>query len=42
MGSRPRLVAESFSRLPSALNTWEINGTAGAAPDEGCSKDGQR
>jgi hypothetical protein len=26
MGSRPRLVAENFSKLPSALNTWEING----------------
>ncbi len=25
MGSRPRLVAESFSKLPSALNTWEIS-----------------
>jgi hypothetical protein len=25
MGSRPRLVAESFSKLPSTLNTWEIN-----------------
>jgi hypothetical protein len=24
MGSRLRLVAESFSNLPSALNTWEI------------------
>ena len=30
MGSRPRLVAESFSKLPSALNTWEISHTAGA------------
>jgi len=24
MGLRPRLVAESFSNFPSALNTWEI------------------
>jgi hypothetical protein len=28
MGSRPRLVAESFSRFPGALNTCEINNTA--------------
>jgi hypothetical protein len=28
--SRPRLVAESLSKLPSGLNTWEINHTAGA------------
>jgi hypothetical protein len=28
MGSRPRLVAESFSRLPGALNTCEISKTA--------------
>jgi hypothetical protein len=26
--SRRRLVAESFSNFPSALNTWEISHTA--------------
>jgi hypothetical protein len=25
MGSRPRLVAEGFSKLPNALNRWEIS-----------------
>ena len=29
MRSRPRLVAERFSMLPSALNTWEISHTEG-------------
>ena len=28
MGSRPRLVAESFSRLSDALNMYEISNTA--------------
>jgi hypothetical protein len=27
MGSRPRFVAERFSKLPSVLNTWEISHT---------------
>jgi hypothetical protein len=28
MRARPRLVAERFSKLPSAQNTWEISHTA--------------
>jgi hypothetical protein len=39
MGSRLRVVAESFSNFPSAQNTWEISHTAQRGTKAEC--DGQ-